>query len=178
VSITLWQPAAAGRRDVALPAGHALGTAAPQALDARYGDEALQLMLRNCRRLGVAAASARPRSSAAARCSRSAWPAAAVGRRNGEAARDLLLQHGIRGVSESLFGEGHRQIVFDVAPVMSGAPGQSGTGMRAAGGDESIKVMVVDDSAVVRQVVTGLLDAAPGIEVIAAVADPLLAIER
>lgn len=47
--------------------------------------------------------------------------------------------------------------------------------MSAAG---SIKVMVVDDSAVVRQVVAGLLGAAPGIEVIAAVADPLLAIER
>ena len=42
----------------------------------------------------------------------------------------------------------------------------------------TIKVMVVDDSAVVRQVVAGLLGAATGIEVIAAVADPLLAIER
>ena len=42
----------------------------------------------------------------------------------------------------------------------------------------AIKVMVVDDSAVVRQVVAGLLAAAPGIQVIAAVADPLLAIER
>jgi two-component system chemotaxis response regulator CheB len=42
----------------------------------------------------------------------------------------------------------------------------------------TIKVMVVDDSAVVRQVVAGLLGAAPGIEVIAAVADPILAIER
>jgi len=42
----------------------------------------------------------------------------------------------------------------------------------------SIKVMVVDDSAVVRQVVAGLLGAAPGIQVLAAVADPLLAIER
>ena len=41
-----------------------------------------------------------------------------------------------------------------------------------------IKVMVVDDSAVVRQVVAGLLGAAPGIQVLAAVADPLLAIER
>ena len=41
-----------------------------------------------------------------------------------------------------------------------------------------IKVMVVDDSAVVRQVVAGLLAAAPGIQVLAAVADPLLAIER
>jgi two-component system chemotaxis response regulator CheB len=41
-----------------------------------------------------------------------------------------------------------------------------------------IKVLVVDDSAVVRQVVTGLLSADPDIEVIAAVADPILAIAR
>ena len=41
-----------------------------------------------------------------------------------------------------------------------------------------IKVMVVDDSAVVRQVVTGLLEQDPDIEVIAACADPILAIER
>jgi two-component system chemotaxis response regulator CheB len=43
---------------------------------------------------------------------------------------------------------------------------------------KTIKVMVVDDSAVVRQVLTGLLGAAPDMQVIAAVADPLLAIER
>ncbi len=41
-----------------------------------------------------------------------------------------------------------------------------------------IKVLVVDDSAVVRQVISGLLQASPGIEVIAACADPLLAQER
>jgi two-component system chemotaxis response regulator CheB len=41
-----------------------------------------------------------------------------------------------------------------------------------------IKVMVVDDSAVVRQVVSGLLAADPEIEVISAVADPLLAMVR
>ena len=41
-----------------------------------------------------------------------------------------------------------------------------------------IKVMVVDDSAVVRQVVAGLLDADPGIEVIGACADPILAMVR
>ena len=40
------------------------------------------------------------------------------------------------------------------------------------------KVLVVDDSAVVRQVLGGLLAADPGIEVIAACADPLLAMER
>jgi two-component system chemotaxis response regulator CheB len=38
--------------------------------------------------------------------------------------------------------------------------------------------MIVDDSAVVRQVLAGLLGAAPGIEVTHAVADPVLAIER
>ncbi len=41
-----------------------------------------------------------------------------------------------------------------------------------------IKVLVVDDSAVVRQVVAALLGRDPGIEVIAAVADPILAIAR
>ena len=41
-----------------------------------------------------------------------------------------------------------------------------------------IRVMVVDDSAVVRQVLQGLLRDAPDIELLAAVADPLLAVER
>jgi two-component system chemotaxis response regulator CheB len=41
-----------------------------------------------------------------------------------------------------------------------------------------IKVMIVDDSAVVRQVLVELLGSDPGIEVIAAVADPLFAIQR
>ena len=41
-----------------------------------------------------------------------------------------------------------------------------------------IKVMVVDDSAVVRQVVTTLLEADPDIEVLCAVADPILAMAR
>lgn len=41
-----------------------------------------------------------------------------------------------------------------------------------------IKVMIVDDSAVVRQVLVELLGSDPGIEVIAAVADPLFAQQR
>ena len=41
-----------------------------------------------------------------------------------------------------------------------------------------ISVLIVDDSAVVRQVLVAMFKEAPGIEVIAAVADPLLAIER
>ncbi len=41
-----------------------------------------------------------------------------------------------------------------------------------------IKVLIVDDSAVVRQVLSNMLDAEPGIKVINAVADPILAMER
>jgi two-component system chemotaxis response regulator CheB len=41
-----------------------------------------------------------------------------------------------------------------------------------------IKLMVVDDSAVVRQVVTSMLGGDPEIDVIAAVADPILAMDR
>jgi two-component system chemotaxis response regulator CheB len=41
-----------------------------------------------------------------------------------------------------------------------------------------IKVMIVDDSAVVRQVLMELLKADPGIEVIGAVADPIFAMQR
>ncbi len=43
---------------------------------------------------------------------------------------------------------------------------------------KEIRVLVVDDSAVVRKVLAELLNAAPGIRVSHAVADPLLAIER
>ncbi|HEX4353450.1 MAG TPA: chemotaxis response regulator protein-glutamate methylesterase [Polyangiales bacterium] len=43
---------------------------------------------------------------------------------------------------------------------------------------KKIKVMVVDDSAVMRQLVTALLGAEPDMEVLPAAADPLLAIER
>ena len=43
---------------------------------------------------------------------------------------------------------------------------------------KKIKVMVVDDSAVVRQVMTALLDADPEIEVIATASDPVFAMEK
>lgn len=42
----------------------------------------------------------------------------------------------------------------------------------------TINVMIVDDSAVVRQVITAVLSRSAGIDVIAAVADPLFAIQR
>jgi chemotaxis protein CheD len=38
-----------------------------------------------------------------------------VGRRNGEVARELLAEHGIRVVGDSLFGHSALRIAFDVA---------------------------------------------------------------
>lgn len=44
--------------------------------------------------------------------------------------------------------------------------------------EQAIRVLVVDDSAVVRQVMSDILGRAPGIRVIGAVADPIFAMER
>jgi len=85
-------------------------------LDARYADEALHLMLHELERRQVHAAAC----SAKIFGGGNMFPAqrgagVRVGRRNGEAARKLLRSHGIEVVSESLFGDGHRQIAFDIA---------------------------------------------------------------
>jgi chemotaxis protein CheD len=88
-----------------------------RALDGRYGDEALHLMLHELGRRGVAAPQCEAKIFGGGDMfpGRAAREGAAVGRRNGEAARRLLQSHGITVVSEALFGNGHRQIVFDVA---------------------------------------------------------------
>lgn len=115
VSITLWHPA---RRIGAM--SHFLlpsrGTPSTPAPDGRYGDEAMQLMLGELARFNVQAAECHAKVFGGG----SMFPAQShaeamhVGHRNGEAARRLLSSHGITIVSESLFGAGHRQIVFDV----------------------------------------------------------------
>lgn len=114
VSITLWHP---GRRVGAM--SHFLlptrGVASP-VRDGRYGDEALCLMLEELAGLGVPPAQCQAKVFGGA----SMFPGAAheeirhVGHRNGEAARRLLHAHGIAVVSESLYGAGHRQILFDI----------------------------------------------------------------
>jgi chemotaxis protein CheD len=85
-------------------------------LDARYTDEALLLMLHELERRHVRAPDCRAKIFGGGNM----FPAqrgagVPVGRRNGEAARKLLKARGIEVVSESLFGDGHRQIAFDIA---------------------------------------------------------------
>ncbi len=115
VSITLWHPV---RRIGAL--SHFLlskrNDESQTELDARYGEDAMRLMLRELARLKVKPSECEgkifgggnmfPRQIRTGMLN--------VGQRNGEAARHLLRAHGISLVSESLFGLGHRQIIFDV----------------------------------------------------------------
>ena len=123
ISIALWAPAqrlgamshcllpTRGRADATCARGLAL-----RELDARYADEALHLMLHELERRRVPADACRAKIFGGGNMFPGQRAAGVpVGRRNGEAARELLLAHGIELVSESLFGDGHRQIVFDVA---------------------------------------------------------------
>jgi len=116
VSITLWHP---HRRMGAM--SHFLLSARSMPgdgeLDARYGSEALELMVRGLEGVGVDARECEAKVFGGGNMfPEHDTPAMLqVGRRNGEAARRLLQQRGIAIQSESLFGVGHRQIVFDVA---------------------------------------------------------------
>lgn len=115
VSIVLWHPQ---RRVGAMShfmLGDRPGEPDRRGLDGRYGEEAMQLMLAALRGWRVAAGECKGKlfgggSMLAGPRSR----AMDVGRRNGEAARRLLRSHGIEVVAESLFGDGHRQVIFEV----------------------------------------------------------------
>lgn len=116
VSITLWHP----------PTGFGamshflLPTRGQQAavsdLDGRYGDEALQVIVQSLDHAGVPAAQCQAKIFGGGNM----FPGQMqpgniqIGQRNGEAARTLLRAAGIAVVSESLFGVGHRQIIFDL----------------------------------------------------------------
>lgn len=115
VSIILWHP---GRRVGAL--SHFLlssrGADPVPELDARYGEEVMCLMLRELKRLNVTATECQGKIFGGGNMfpqqTKAGMPN--VGQRNGKAARCLLRSHGISIVSESLFGVGHRQIIFDI----------------------------------------------------------------
>lgn len=119
VSITLWHP---GLRVGAM--SHFLLSCRqrtePQdcmSLDPRYGEEAMALMLEGLREQGVPYRQCQAKIFGGAEMFPQVKGAASqgVGRKNGESARRLLEAHHICVQSESLFGQGHRRIFFDVA---------------------------------------------------------------
>jgi chemotaxis protein CheD len=114
VSITLWHPAKRiGAMSHFLLASRGPNQTGPR--DGRYGDEAMSLMLDKLDRLKVPAHECEAKIFGGGNM----FPdqpskAKTVGLRNGEAAREMLNAHRIEIVSESLFGVGHRQIIFEV----------------------------------------------------------------
>lgn len=118
VSITLWHPRVriGGMCHFLLPT-RGSASPAPVELDGHYGDEALELMCRELRANGVEPRQCEAKIFGGGHMfpGRIKVDSNHVGRRNGEAARELLAQHGIGVVTESLFGVGHRQIIFDVS---------------------------------------------------------------
>ncbi|HXA46249.1 MAG TPA: chemotaxis protein CheD, partial [Burkholderiaceae bacterium] len=115
VSISLWHPVKkiGGLSHFLLSSR---GGGKSSELDARYGEEVMLLMLADLKQLGVNASDCQGKIFGGGNM----FPAQVtagmpnVGKRNGETARSLLHTHGISIVSESLYGVGHRQIIFDV----------------------------------------------------------------
>jgi chemotaxis protein CheD len=115
VSMTLWHP----RRRIGAMSHFLLSARAGESLelDGRYGNEAMRLLLR-----ALVAAGVRP-SECQAKIfgggdmfpGRPRTFRVNIGHGNGETARRLLREYRIPIISESLFGQGYRNIVFDVA---------------------------------------------------------------
>jgi chemotaxis protein CheD len=122
VSITLWHPVlrVGGMSHFLLPTrSHADG---PVELDGRYGDEALEMMFKDLWAAGASPVLCEAKIFGGGNMFPGNHHARGhyeqgltVGKRNGEAARRLLKLHGIPVLTESLFGIGHRQIIFDVS---------------------------------------------------------------
>lgn len=114
VAVTLWH---AGERIGAmshflLPERRERGG---KRLDPRYGRDALELMLLDLKRKGVEPDGCQAKLFGGGDMFPGQMSSAAIGRSNGEIARRLVHERGIRIASESLFGVGHRRIVFDIA---------------------------------------------------------------
>ena len=114
VSITLWSR----QRRIGAMSHFLLSTRGKRGreLNGKYGDEAVLLMLKELCRRGVAP----PECEAKIFGGASMLPDAGadtmhVGQKNGATARQLMEQLGIPVVSESLYGIGHRNIIFDIA---------------------------------------------------------------
>ncbi len=115
VSIALWHSAqrVGAMCHFLLPSRVASGGAT---LDGRYGEEVILIMSRELERIKVNPSHCVAKIFGGGNMfpGQTRTDARNVGLKNGEAARALLVAHRIPVVSESLFGVGHRQIIFDI----------------------------------------------------------------
>ena len=172
VSIVLWhREALLGH--VPLPAAQLLPPG--RAPDGRYADSALHQLLQEIRDSGTRAADYRISLFGGGNMLGSR-ERRHIGQKNIEAGLALLAAHRLTCHARHVGGEGYRNLVFDVERQRRAPPPQPATtcqsALRGLLAMNKIKVMIVDDSAVVRQVLTGSLSGHSGIEVIGTAADP------
>jgi chemotaxis protein CheD len=116
VSITMWHPVERiGGMSHFLLASR--GDRKVLELDGRYGEESMWLMLREMTRANVNTAECEAKIFGGGNMfpHQSRATSVNVGQNNGDAARKLLQAYRIPIVSESLYGVGHRQVIFDVS---------------------------------------------------------------
>jgi chemotaxis protein CheD len=92
-------------------------TAPKNALDGRYGDEALAIVLEQFKQADIPLLECEAKVFGGGNMfpGHTNSQALNVGHRNGVAAKALLQKYGIRLKADYLFGVGHRQVIFDVA---------------------------------------------------------------
>jgi chemotaxis protein CheD len=116
VSITLWHAGLrVGAMSHFLLASRSPSRLADAQLDGRYGEEAVELMLQELARQRISASECEAKLFGGGNMFPPTLQAhGEIGRRNGEAARELLRRRGIAVRSEHLFGRGHRQVIFNI----------------------------------------------------------------
>lgn len=115
VSITLWHEATRIGAMSHYLLGERIRRAVEAPLDARYGNEAMMLMMRDLTALGVPVAECVAKVFGGADMFHGRAAGGGVGRRNVAAAEELLGRYRIPIVSSSVYGRGHRFLIFDVA---------------------------------------------------------------
>jgi chemotaxis protein CheD len=117
VSVTLWCP----RKRIGAMS-HFLLWSRPrgrsETRDARYGEDAVPMMFKQLATHGISPQDCQAKIFGGGNMFPQ-WErrhsARSVGEQNGHEARALLQQMGVNVVSESLFGNGHRTVIFDVS---------------------------------------------------------------
>ncbi len=118
VAIVLWHPQRriGGMCHFMLPARPRARTG-DQPLDGRYGDEAMELLLREVRRCGTVPADYQAKlfgGGCMFGSSEGGRSGPDISGRNMEAGRALLEREGLRLLTHDLGGQGHRNVIFDV----------------------------------------------------------------
>lgn len=119
VSITLWHPGlrVGAMSHFLLPGRrgeHQRARSERADKPGMYAADALDLLLGGLQALGVPVAHCQAKVFGGGAMFPRSDKARDIGLQNGDCARALLQQHGIHVVSESLFGEGHRQLIFTI----------------------------------------------------------------